>query len=108
MQNTAVTPALPAAEAPRQLLSWVDLMKAAAFIWIFLNHSSEILFGYPYIANPLPDWPPLADRVAQLQWLSGQGLWDVPLNILRYVGWTGDNGVQLFIILSGFGLTWSL
>ena len=89
-------------------LAWVDLIKALALIWIVVNHISERIFGSPFIANPTVDWPPLAERLAQLRPLTGYGVWNVPLNLLRYVGWSGDQGVQLFLIVSGFGLTWGL
>ena len=92
----------------RPQLYWLDYIKAIALVWIFLNHVSEQLFGFPYIANPYAGWPPLEARVAQLQPISGYGLLDIPLNLLRYLGWSGDQGVQLFIIISGFGLTWGL
>jgi peptidoglycan/LPS O-acetylase OafA/YrhL/lysophospholipase L1-like esterase len=107
MGPVAGSRAAPAAR-PAAPLIWLDLIKGVAFLWIFLNHLSERLFGYPYIANPSGDWPPLAERVAQLAPLHGHGLWDMPLNLLRYVGWSGDQGVQLFLIASGFGLTWGL
>lgn len=94
-------------DRPASLL-WLDRLKAVAIAWIFLNHLSERLFGYPFIGNPTPDWPPLTERVHQLRPLTGEGLWAVPLNLLRYVGWSGDQGVQLFLIASGFGLTWGL
>ncbi len=35
-------------------------------------------------------------------------MWGILLNLIRYIGWFGDQGVQLFIIISGFGLTWGL
>ena len=92
----------------KQKLLWVEYLKAFALIWIFFNHISEQLFGYPMIANPISDWPPLADRIAQLAPLTGYGVWNIPVNLLRYLGWIGDQGVQLFIIVSGFGLTWGL
>lgn len=89
-------------------LIWLDLIKAIALIWIILNHIVEQLFGYPYLANPSPYWPPLAERLAQLYPLQGHGLLDIPANLVRYLGWFGDQGVQLFLIASGFGLTWGL
>ncbi len=89
-------------------LAWLDYMKAIALIWIFINHVSEQLFRFPYFANPSASWPPLDQRIEQLQPLSSYGWLNVPFNILRYVGWTGDQGVQLFLIVSGFGLTWGL
>lgn len=86
-------------------LIWVEYVKAFAMIWIFFNHIAELLFGYPIIANPISGWPPLAERIAQLAPLTEYGLWNIPLNMLRYLGWFGDQGVQLFLIVSGFGLT---
>lgn len=91
-----------------QKLVWVEAIKASALVWIFINHVSEQLFGYPLIANPFAGWPPLSERVAQLNPLTGFGAWDIPVNLLRYLGWFGDQGVQLFLIASGFGLTWGL
>lgn len=92
----------------RAELSWLDVMKGVAIVWIALDHVAERLLGFPYIANPSRDWPPLAERVAQLRPLHGHGAWDPVLNLLRYVGWSGEQGVQLFLIASGFGLTWGL
>jgi peptidoglycan/LPS O-acetylase OafA/YrhL len=91
-----------------QKLVWVEAIKAFALVWIFINHVSEQLFGYPLIANPFGGWPSLSERIAQLKPLSGFGGWDIPVNLLRYLGWFGDQGVQLFLIASGFGLTWGL
>ncbi len=92
--------------APR--LAWLDGLKGAAIAWIVVNHLSEAIWGGPYLANPSSHWPPLADRLAQLAPLSGHGAWDLPLNLLRWVGWLGDQGVSLFLIMSGFGLAWGL
>ncbi len=50
----------------------------------------------------------MAERLAQLRPLAEYGWWNLPLNLIRYVGWLGDQGVQLFLIVSGFGLTWGL
>src|ERR1019366_62893 len=85
-------------------LPWIDQLKAVALAWIFLNHASERLFGSPSIGNPSNDWPPFAQRLAQLSPLSGFGIWNLPVNLFRYIGWLGDHGVGLFLILSGFGL----
>ncbi len=60
------------------------------------------------IANPIVGWPDVSERVSQLYPLTNYGLFNIPVNIFRYVGWFGDQGVQLFIIVSGFGLTWGL
>ena len=95
-------------KGPAPTLAWVDRLKGIALAWIVLNHLVEHLLGSPWIANPSKDWPPLSERIAQLAPLRGHGFWDLPLNLLRYVGWSGDQGVQLFLIVSGFGLTWGL
>lgn len=92
----------------QQRFIWVEAIKAIALVWIFLNHVSEQLFGFPLISNPFSGWPPFSDRIIQLLPLDGFGAWNIPVNLLRYVGWFGDQGVQLFIIASGFGLTWGL
>lgn len=89
-------------------MRWVEFVKITALVWIFLNHLSERLFGFPYIANPSSQWPPFSARVAQLEPLHGYGLWGMPVNLLRWIGWTGDQGVHLFLIVSGFGLTWGI
>jgi peptidoglycan/LPS O-acetylase OafA/YrhL/lysophospholipase L1-like esterase len=87
---------------------WVDRLKGFGLLWIFANHAAEQTWGGPHIANPSADWAPLADRFSQLAPLSGQGAWDPLLNVLRWFGYLGDQGVALFILLSGFGLTWGL
>lgn len=87
---------------------WVDRLKGFGLLWIFANHAAEQTWGGPHIANPSAGWAPLAERFSQLAPLSGQGVWDPLLNVLRWFGWMGDQGVALFILLSGFGLTWGL
>jgi peptidoglycan/LPS O-acetylase OafA/YrhL/lysophospholipase L1-like esterase len=89
-------------------LPWVEVLKAAALVWIVWNHVVERVFGLPLAGNPAADWPPLADRIAQLVPLTGHGWLDIPLNLVRWLGWAGDQGVGLFLILGGFGLTWGL
>ncbi len=77
-------------------------------IMIIWNHIIERAFTYPLFSNPTQYWGTLAERIGQLTPFSGYGWGDLPLNLFRYVGWLGDQGVQLFLITSGFGLTWSL
>src|SRR3954470_7568447 len=89
-------------------IAWVDRLKGVALLWVFLNHASERLLGGPLINNPFPGWPPFDVRLRQLAPLTGHGLWTLPLNLFRYVGWTGDEGVGVFLLAAGFGLTWSL
>jgi peptidoglycan/LPS O-acetylase OafA/YrhL len=104
MQRTSASPP----PAGKQHLQWLDGVKALALIWIFLNHLAERIFGFPYFGNPAEDWPPIHERIAQLQPLDIDGVWGIAANLLRYVGWTGDQGVSVFLIASGFGITWGL
>ncbi|MFT3893229.1 MAG: acyltransferase family protein [Anaerolineales bacterium] len=96
------------ANIKKDRLLWVEWIKALALLWIFINHLSELYFGYPFVANPDVNWPPFSERLAQLLPLTSYGIWNIPANLLRYLGWFGDQGVQLFLIASGFGLTWGL
>lgn len=95
-------------DVSRKELPWINAIKGAALLWILCNHFVEATLGSPFMANPTAEWPPFAVRIAQLLPLHGHGIWDVPLNLIRYCGWLGDQGVGLFIIISGFGLAWGL
>jgi len=88
-------------------LSWIDLAKAVGIVWVVWSHVAEQLYGGPLFSNPAPGWGTLQDRLRQFRPIS-DGLWTVPANIIRWVGWTGDQGVQLFLIASGAGLAWGL
>jgi peptidoglycan/LPS O-acetylase OafA/YrhL len=98
---------VPDHSVPLPKLLWLDRMKAIALLWIVLNHVIEPIFGGILMGWPTSNWPPLSARLAQLQPLD-LGLWTIPVNGLRYLGWFGDQGVGLFLILSGFGLTWGV
>jgi peptidoglycan/LPS O-acetylase OafA/YrhL len=93
--------------APKEL-TWINAIKGAALVWIVCSHFVESTLGCPFIGNPDAQWPPFAARLAQLAPVHGHGLWDIPLNLVRYFGWLGDQGVALFLIVSGFGLAWGL
>jgi peptidoglycan/LPS O-acetylase OafA/YrhL len=90
-------------------LPWIDGLKGLAILGIVLYHVALALFGVPPFDHPKDYWLPLADRFAKLQPLS----YDSPIsflliNALRYLSWLGYQGVNLFLVLSGFGLTWSV
>ena len=88
-------------------LHWLDGIRGIAILWIFLVHFVERYLPGSLFANPGANWPPFAERIAQLAPLSGSGFSAVFANVLRYVGWLGDQGVQLFLVASGFGLTYA-
>lgn len=90
-------------EQPR--LDTLDLIKAIALSWIFVNHIAESMWGHPFIANTSDSWPGFEERWAQLMPLRGTGLSGFAANALRYVGWVGDQAVSWFILLSGFALS---
>jgi peptidoglycan/LPS O-acetylase OafA/YrhL len=89
-------------------LGWLDGVKAVALLWIVLNHLCERLAQGAFAGNPAPDWPPLAVRIAQFAPSSGAGIGGLLLAALRDLGWLGDNGVGVFLVASGFGLTYGL
>jgi peptidoglycan/LPS O-acetylase OafA/YrhL len=89
-------------------LAWVDALKGVAILWVITNHFVERIFGSEYFGNPSATWPPLGDRLAQLAPIHGGGGWNALVNAVRYGGWTGDTGVGVFLLASGFGLTYAL
>ena len=89
-------------------LPWVNWIKGIAFIWIFIDHCVETQYGNTPFGNPGQGWFHLSNQISKLFPITGLGLWTIPDNIWRYIGWLGDQGVGLFIIMSGFGLTWGL
>ena len=94
--------------APPRRLAWVELLKAIALVAIFLDHVAERLFGSPYFGNPDADWPPFWERVGQLLTApASSGKWGFVLAALRDTAWLGDQGVSLFLVVSGLTLAWS-
>jgi peptidoglycan/LPS O-acetylase OafA/YrhL len=88
-------------------LQWLDVVRGVAILWIFLVHFVERIVGGPFFANPRAGWPPLMERFTQLLPLGIDGFSGVLANLLRWIGWLGDQGVQVFVIASGFGLAYS-
>lgn len=102
-------PGVPVTKSSTKREVWLDAIRAFAMVWVFFNHVSEKVFaGGPFFANPRQGWPDLGERLEQIEPLTGGGVADVFWNPLRYVGWLGDTGVQLFIIATGFVLTRSM
>jgi len=64
--------------------------------------------GGAFADNPSVPWPPLAVRLAQFAPVRGAGILSWPLTLVRDLAWYGDVGVTLFIIASGFGLTYGM
>jgi peptidoglycan/LPS O-acetylase OafA/YrhL len=90
-------------------LLWLDSIKGLAILGIILYHTVLIICGPHPFDHPKDDWLPLVERLAQLQPRPHDTLVAcLSLNALRYVGWLGYQGVHLFLVASGFGLTWSL
>lgn len=87
--------------APR--LSWLEPLKALALLGILLNHAIEALGPSAWFTNPGRDWPALAWRLEHFF----PDLGSAGISWLTFLGWLGDSGPGVFIILSGFGLTWS-
>jgi peptidoglycan/LPS O-acetylase OafA/YrhL len=99
----------PPAPVVRRSLAWLEALKGAAIVWVILNHVAERVWGAPLAGNPAQNWPPLADRIAQWAPLrTGHASADIVTNALRSIGWTGDQGVTLFLLLSGLGIAYGL
>lgn len=80
---------------------WVDALKAFAILGIFWNHWVEEFSPGPWFTNPSDDWPLLSIRLQNI--LPPVENWG--LKMLYFLGWLGDSGPGVFILLSGFGLT---
>lgn len=91
----------------KERLFWLDITRGLAILWVFLVHFIERFMPGSMFANPDVNWPPLDERISQLIPLDVDGWSGVFINLLRYVGWLGDQGVQLFLVASGFGLALS-
>ncbi|NJN98436.1 MAG: hypothetical protein HC875_32285, partial [Anaerolineales bacterium] len=76
---------------------------------VVLYHIAIALFGIPPFDHPKDDWLPLFERFSQLQpWPNASLIPYLILNLFRDIGWLGYQGVHLFLVLSGFGLSWSM
>ncbi len=83
---------------------WVDAAKAFALTGILLNHVVEEIGSSAWFTNPGAVWPDLGTRLANV-WPSD---YESPIaSLVQFLGWLGDAGPGVFILLSGFGLAWS-
>lgn len=82
---------------------WVDALKAFAILGILLNHFEEVFGPMVWFTNPSEDWPGLSSRVQNII-PAGQNWLERAFYML---GWLGDSGPGVFILLSGFGLALS-
>jgi peptidoglycan/LPS O-acetylase OafA/YrhL len=85
-------------------LDWIDALKAFAIFGILLNHFVEVFGPGPWFTNPSSYWPDFATRMHQLMPIGHSFWW----NALKYLGWLGDSCPGIFILLSGFSLTFSV
>ncbi|MDW8186358.1 MAG: acyltransferase family protein, partial [Anaerolineae bacterium] len=95
------------ARTPR--LPWLDAVRGLAILMIVLFHVAIPIYGTPWFVHPRNDWPDLSQRLSQLYPLPQENLLAFVLaNLFRYIGWLGDHAVGVFLVISGFGLTWAL
>lgn len=91
------------ADTRKLYFDWVDALKAFAIIGILWNHVVEGFGSLPWFTNPANDWPDFSTRIQNI--LPQADNWFIRL--LYFIGWLGDSGPGVFILLSGFGLALS-
>lgn len=84
-------------------LPWLEALKAFAIAGILLNHLVEEFGPGPWFTNPSNDWPDLGTRLRAFFPADPS----LPLAVLRFLGWLGDSGPGVFILVSGVGLAYS-
>ncbi|MFW5658289.1 MAG: acyltransferase family protein [Bacteroidota bacterium] len=85
-------------------LDWIDGLKAFAIIGILWNHVVEATGSMPWFSNPSDKWPSFAERMQHV-FPEGENLFVI---IMKFIGWLGDMGPGVFLLASGFTLTFSL
>ena len=90
-------------DSSKRHLFWVESLKAFAIFGIILNHFVESFGSFPWFSNPSYDWPDIASRLSSVFPAAGSTGW----RIVQFLGWLGDMGPGIFILISGFTLTLS-
>ena len=90
----------------RKKLVSIDIIRSIMILWIFITHYYESFFEGAAFGNPRQNWPSLGERFSQLLPISFERF-SISGNIFRYIALLGDQGVQVFILISGFVLTYS-
>jgi len=84
-------------------LDWIDGIKAFAILAILLNHFVEPYGGGPWFSNPSSHWPDISTRLDSI-FPKGENSF---FNLVTFLGWLGDMGPGVFILISGFTLVLS-
>jgi peptidoglycan/LPS O-acetylase OafA/YrhL len=85
-------------------IDWLNPLKACALLAILLNHLVEEFGSGPWFTNPSENWPDFATRITRLFPKD----YPFPFSLIQFLGWLGDSGPGVFILASGFGLTWAV
>jgi peptidoglycan/LPS O-acetylase OafA/YrhL len=87
----------------KKRFAWVDFLKGMALLGILLNHFVEE-FSKPFgLSFPVSDWQSFSFQNQNLLKTGQSLLW----LFTRFMAWVGDHGPGVFILLSGFALTYS-
>ena len=84
-------------------VDWIDPLKAFALLAILLNHLVEEFGSGPWFTNPSNNWPEFSSRITRIYPTE----FFFPISLVQFLGWLGDSGPGVFILVSGFGLTWA-
>lgn len=84
-------------------LDWIDGIKGLAILGILLNHFVESFGAFPWFSYPSYNWPGLSERLSTI--LPGGS--NIAVQSIKFLGWLGDMGPGVFIMVSGFSLALS-
>lgn len=86
----------------RKNIDWIDGLKAFAILAVLLNHSVESFGFLPWFSSS-GHWPAFSERIHSIFPSSNNFFADIVI----FLGWLGDMGPGVFILLSGLTLTLS-